>query len=151
MKLAKMLMMMTAVTFLWGCGEGMQEPVQQPGTEVVSEGDVAQVQGELAAGDPFIGLWTAYGWRVRMYATGIGLYKNSPDPVCNPNDTTGWRYVTYKWTHDDGTREYWGQSNFGGCHPDYNFANAVYLVSADGRYMEERIYDQGLTNVFTKL
>jgi hypothetical protein len=141
MKLAKMLMTMTAATFLWGCGEGMPEPVQ-PNTQPVQEGDVAKVQNELAAGDPFIGYWTAgAGWNIRVYETGYGYYRNSPDPTCWPNNALGWYGITYQFTDaSNGARHYYGQTALSGCYPNYNYYSAEFIIHADGRTMEERAY-----------
>jgi len=140
MKLAKMLMTMAAATFLWGCGEGMPEPVQ-PDTQPVQEGDTATSQRELVTGDPFIGYWTGGGWSMRVYETGYGYFKNSPEPGCWPNDTVGWYGITYQWTDPaNGARTYWGQSAMSGCAPSYNYYNTEFVIHADGRTMEERVH-----------
>ncbi len=125
--------------------------MQSAETPVTQEGETGTVQSELELTDPFVGLWTSQGWNVRMYSTGSGFYKNSLDPACNPNDTAGWRNVTYQRTNPDGVRVYCGETMIGGCYPNYTYVQAEFLISQNGRTMEERVYSLGLTNLFYKL
>jgi hypothetical protein len=150
MKLTNTLMMMTAVTFLWGCGEGMQAPTEPQVAEAQKE-DTGQVESTLAASDPLVGYWTAGGWNVRLYSTGTGYWKNSPDPVCWPNDTVAWNFVNYQWTDPDGTRHYYGQSSLGGCWPSYQYYNTEYILLPDGRTMQEQAPQVGHFVIWKKV
>lgn len=140
MKLANTLMTMTAVTFLWGCGEGMQAPVQptEPQVAEAQKEDTGQVESTLASNDPLVGLWTTGGWYIRLYSTGTGYFQRSQDPACWPDGSVGWNFLNYQWTDPDGTRHYYGQSALGGCYPGYQYYNTEYILLPDGRTMQEQ-------------